>query len=160
MPRSICKGLTSPGCFVCRARKVKCDERWPTCTNCERLNLDCSGRPGQGGLAARAQRNARRDSTLTQAGTTRHRVSKSCYACRLAKSRCSGGETCTRCARREIHCSYAIGSMQKPQGSQVVSERRQSLRESPNSNDVQSQFRENNIHLQLSAESTSGSTSW
>ncbi|KAJ6065543.1 hypothetical protein N7444_001196 [Penicillium canescens] len=106
------------GCFLCRARKVKCDERWPSCLNCERLKLECPGHPGQNsGLAARALRSARRDAALTQAGTARHRVSKSCHACRLAKARCSGGDICTRCSRRNIGCSYSPGRMQQPQKS-------------------------------------------
>jgi hypothetical protein len=102
------------GCFLCRARKVKCDERWPSCLNCERLKLECPGHPGQNsGLAAKALRSARRDATLTQAGTARHRVSKSCQSCRLAKARCSGGEICTRCSSRDIECAYSTGRKQQ-----------------------------------------------
>lgn len=112
------QGTDNLGCFLCRARKVKCDERWPSCLNCERLKLECPGHPGQNSvLAARALRSARRDATLTQAGTTRHRVSKSCQACRLAKARCSGGDICTRCSRRDIECSYSPGRIQRQRSS-------------------------------------------
>uniref|UniRef100_A0A8H7K7E9 Zn(2)-C6 fungal-type domain-containing protein n=1 Tax=Bionectria ochroleuca TaxID=29856 RepID=A0A8H7K7E9_BIOOC len=29
------------GCFTCKQRKVKCDELRPTCSHCERLNIEC-----------------------------------------------------------------------------------------------------------------------
>lgn len=40
------KGLHSrsrTGCLTCRRRRKKCDERKPTCWNCERNNLECDG---------------------------------------------------------------------------------------------------------------------
>ncbi len=31
------------GCHTCRRRRVKCDERRPTCERCERGNHECEG---------------------------------------------------------------------------------------------------------------------
>lgn len=31
------------GCRTCRRRKVKCDERHPSCKRCDQLHLDCEG---------------------------------------------------------------------------------------------------------------------
>ncbi|KAF4823010.1 Sterol uptake control protein 2 [Colletotrichum siamense] len=31
------------GCVTCRARRLKCDEKKPSCNNCTRLNLECGG---------------------------------------------------------------------------------------------------------------------
>ncbi|CAG8374419.1 unnamed protein product [Penicillium salamii] len=159
MPRSICRGLTILGCLLCRARKVKCDERWPTCSNCERLRLECPGHPSQGGFATRIPRNARRDSTLTQAGTTRHRVSKSCYACRVAKSRCSGGDACTRCTRRNLECIYGIDRAKNIQSKPTL-ETQHEVRGLSNPNDIQGNLHTTKSHLQLPAEITSDSMSW
>jgi hypothetical protein len=33
---------SSTGCWTCRTRKVKCDERLPVCKRCERLELTCN----------------------------------------------------------------------------------------------------------------------
>ena len=33
------------GCWTCRAKKVKCDETWPTCLRCTRLDLVCDYEP-------------------------------------------------------------------------------------------------------------------
>ncbi|KAK0630318.1 hypothetical protein B0T17DRAFT_218509 [Bombardia bombarda] len=30
-----------PGCYTCKARHARCDEKKPVCSNCERLNLQC-----------------------------------------------------------------------------------------------------------------------
>jgi hypothetical protein len=35
--------LTAPGCRTCRRRRVKCDERHPTCERCEKGSFDCEG---------------------------------------------------------------------------------------------------------------------
>ena len=32
---------TTTGCLSCRRRRKKCDEKWPVCTDCERLHLTC-----------------------------------------------------------------------------------------------------------------------
>lgn len=34
---------TFTGCWTCRARKIKCDLRRPTCFRCEKANLQCAG---------------------------------------------------------------------------------------------------------------------
>ncbi|KAI1089585.1 hypothetical protein F5B19DRAFT_466767 [Rostrohypoxylon terebratum] len=36
---------TSNRCEQCRGRKIKCDEKWPTCSPCRRTNKACSGPP-------------------------------------------------------------------------------------------------------------------
>ncbi|TGO42135.1 hypothetical protein BHYA_0012g00510 [Botrytis hyacinthi] len=36
-------GKPSRGCYLCRSRRVKCDEKKPGCGNCERLKRDCPG---------------------------------------------------------------------------------------------------------------------
>ncbi|CZR59528.1 uncharacterized protein PAC_09422 [Phialocephala subalpina] len=36
-------GVKSLGCAECKRRKVKCDQRFPTCVKCERLGFACSG---------------------------------------------------------------------------------------------------------------------
>jgi Fungal Zn(2)-Cys(6) binuclear cluster domain len=41
---SHCSGIfrrSKSGCWTCRARKVKCDERRPVCMGCNRLDLNC-----------------------------------------------------------------------------------------------------------------------
>ena len=35
--------LTPAGCRTCRRRRVKCDERHPTCGRCEKGSLECEG---------------------------------------------------------------------------------------------------------------------
>lgn len=42
--RSITRSRT--GCISCRVRKKKCDEAWPQCGDCKRLNRACSGPVG------------------------------------------------------------------------------------------------------------------
>ncbi|KAG2730952.1 hypothetical protein G9P44_006101 [Scheffersomyces stipitis] len=41
--RRIIKRRTRTGCFTCRKRRIKCDERKPTCYNCERSKKVCLG---------------------------------------------------------------------------------------------------------------------
>jgi hypothetical protein len=41
------KGRTKTGCVTCRKRKKKCDERKPTCKNCEQNNVHCEGYPAR-----------------------------------------------------------------------------------------------------------------
>lgn len=41
--RKIIKRRTRTGCLTCRKRRIKCDERKPTCYNCERLKKVCLG---------------------------------------------------------------------------------------------------------------------
>lgn len=37
------KRRVKTGCLTCRQRRVKCDERKPTCQRCEAANIECSG---------------------------------------------------------------------------------------------------------------------
>lgn len=41
--RRIIKRRTRTGCLTCRKRRIKCDERKPTCFNCERSKKSCLG---------------------------------------------------------------------------------------------------------------------
>lgn len=34
---------TRTGCLTCRTRRIKCDERKPTCERCETANVECTG---------------------------------------------------------------------------------------------------------------------
>ncbi|KAM0463282.1 hypothetical protein ACHAPV_003411 [Trichoderma viride] len=47
--QSIALGRSGPrsknGCSTCRLRRVRCDERRPTCGHCDRLKLECEYRP-------------------------------------------------------------------------------------------------------------------
>ncbi|OAK94650.1 hypothetical protein IQ06DRAFT_80220 [Phaeosphaeriaceae sp. SRC1lsM3a] len=37
----------STGCFICRKRKIKCDETWPSCLNCQKNGKSCPGPPAR-----------------------------------------------------------------------------------------------------------------
>ncbi|KAH8727803.1 hypothetical protein GQ44DRAFT_769867 [Phaeosphaeriaceae sp. PMI808] len=37
----------STGCFICRKRKIKCDEAWPSCLNCQKNGKSCPGPPAR-----------------------------------------------------------------------------------------------------------------
>ncbi|KAF2631764.1 hypothetical protein BU25DRAFT_360374 [Macroventuria anomochaeta] len=37
----------STGCVICRRRKIKCDETWPTCLNCQKNSKCCPGPPAR-----------------------------------------------------------------------------------------------------------------
>lgn len=49
MPKARGAGRSGPrrrtGCLTCRARKVRCDEAKPSCSNCDRLRLRCVYKP-------------------------------------------------------------------------------------------------------------------
>jgi len=49
VPKARGAGRSGPrrrtGCLTCRARKVRCDEAKPTCSNCDRLRLRCVYKP-------------------------------------------------------------------------------------------------------------------
>lgn len=51
-----------PGCFTCRAKKVKCDEQTPECRRCERLDLRCEWTKST--AKSRIAANSRRKSAL------------------------------------------------------------------------------------------------
>ncbi|EPE05890.1 c6 zinc finger domain protein [Ophiostoma piceae UAMH 11346] len=42
-PKSGGRSMTFTGCWTCKRRKVKCDERPQRCTNCERMDIPCDG---------------------------------------------------------------------------------------------------------------------
>ncbi|SMR63451.1 unnamed protein product [Zymoseptoria tritici ST99CH_1A5] len=117
------------GCDTCRARKVRCDERPGRCFNCERLGLICassgtgaSGSPGNQILPSRADASfsnghtngnhsayasAAASPTATTTGLKRKRTYRSCSACRLSKTRCSGQKpACLRCREKALRCAY------------------------------------------------------
>ncbi|KAF2819641.1 hypothetical protein CC86DRAFT_362603 [Ophiobolus disseminans] len=37
----------STGCLICRKRKIKCDESWPSCLNCQKNGKVCPGPPAR-----------------------------------------------------------------------------------------------------------------
>ncbi|KAI5458942.1 fungal-specific transcription factor domain-containing protein [Mariannaea sp. PMI_226] len=44
MPRqSVNRGMTFTGCWTCKSRKIRCDERPVSCKNCERRGITCGG---------------------------------------------------------------------------------------------------------------------
>ncbi|KAH9209569.1 fungal-specific transcription factor domain-containing protein [Leptodontidium sp. 2 PMI_412] len=96
------------GCIICRARKVKCDERPGTCLNCDRLSISCSGYGSQtGSRRLQSPGHTQAPNGLTKAGTARRRIHSSCGACRSSKTRCSGEKPrCLRCIRKDLDCLY------------------------------------------------------
>lgn len=52
------------GCLSCRARRVKCDERKPTCYRCEAANIECSGYEAKRQVANRATAQTSRQKGL------------------------------------------------------------------------------------------------
>jgi C6 transcription factor Pro1 len=77
------------GCWTCRLRKKKCDERQPQCDTCESLSIPCHGygpkpswldngdleRAAMNNLRAATKRSSRRKVTV-QPGSRRHRAIK------------------------------------------------------------------------------------
>lgn len=106
------------GCETCRARKVRCDERKPTCFNCERLGLVCAGpsdnlqphhitatTPEDGD--AHYQQPTAGTPISAGSGLKRKRTYRSCKECRLSKTRCSGQKpVCGRCLEKKMVCAY------------------------------------------------------
>ncbi|KAI5455609.1 hypothetical protein BGZ63DRAFT_368601 [Mariannaea sp. PMI_226] len=90
------------GCWACKARKVKCDERPNGCVNCERLRISCSQSP-------RGNGDGENDVIISEheVDQGRQRTFRSCKLCRLSKVRCSGERpACLRCRSRCVACSY------------------------------------------------------
>ncbi|VUC29752.1 unnamed protein product [Clonostachys rosea] len=102
---------TRTGCLTCRARRIKCDEAAAICTQCSRSDLQCLrsrneslSETTRSRLAFTAKNNDRR---LTQAGTKRQRVQRSCVSCKLIKKRCNGERPlCDRCLKKDQPCIY------------------------------------------------------
>ncbi|KAL4965668.1 Zn(II)2Cys6 transcription factor domain-containing protein [Aspergillus stella-maris] len=62
---------TRTGCLTCRARRVKCDERNPTCERCEAANIQCAGyeRQRRVELPRRKRTRSVSDGSLTEQET-------------------------------------------------------------------------------------------
>ncbi|KAJ5772735.1 hypothetical protein N7457_007631 [Penicillium paradoxum] len=90
-------------CQECRARKVGCDGRLSTCSNCERLGFQCSfTRRGEPSVMANTRfvtKNVNRPRRL--------RGPNSCSQCRVRKVRCSNTHPqCANCVKHDRPCSY------------------------------------------------------
>ncbi|CAI6335067.1 unnamed protein product [Periconia digitata] len=58
----------STGCLICRKRKIKCDETWPLCLNCEKNGKCCTGPPQRHTFRDLGPKLASKDAT----SSTRH----------------------------------------------------------------------------------------
>ncbi|RJE25705.1 GAL4 [Aspergillus sclerotialis] len=59
------KRRSRTGCLTCRTRRVKCDERKPTCERCEFANVECAGYAGKRILTSRRQTQSSTSTTPT-----------------------------------------------------------------------------------------------
>ncbi|CAG8909096.1 unnamed protein product [Penicillium egyptiacum] len=76
VPKARGAGRSGPrrrtGCLTCRARKVRCDEGKPSCSNCDRLRLQCLYRPpisprvGSGSSPTRPSNNTTASPNITE----------------------------------------------------------------------------------------------
>ncbi|KAJ6177297.1 hypothetical protein N7485_004211 [Penicillium canescens] len=84
---------------------VKCDERPGECGNCARLRLVCSG-------YSTPPRSHASESAIDQLDRSkRKRTYRSCAACRVSKTKCSGERpTCQRCQDKNLQCVFAEAS--------------------------------------------------
>ncbi|CEL03760.1 hypothetical protein ASPCAL04904 [Aspergillus calidoustus] len=80
---------TRTGCQTCRARKIKCDEHRPVCTQCHKGNRSCSWFMEQKRSRAPRRPNA-----------------TACDACREKKLKCVGevNDVCERCKALGLEC--------------------------------------------------------
>src|SRR3954469_15862308 len=85
--------------------QVKCDERPGECGNCARLRLVCSG-------YSTPPRSHASESVIDQLDRSkRKRTYRSCAACRVSKTKCSGERpTCQRCLDKSLRCVFAEAS--------------------------------------------------
>ncbi|KAI8939215.1 hypothetical protein NX059_005044 [Plenodomus lindquistii] len=51
-------GKPSRGCGMCKSRRIKCDEKRPTCGNCKKSGRDCPGYPDEFDLVFRDENKA------------------------------------------------------------------------------------------------------
>ncbi|OAQ89822.1 C6 finger domain-containing protein [Purpureocillium lilacinum] len=79
-------GKPSKGCSNCRERKIRCDQRMPTCGQCEKRNQKCPGYRNMVDLMFRDESNH----VIKKANTARKRLNKSREA---ANGSASGGST-------------------------------------------------------------------
>lgn len=107
-----------PACRQCRARRVKCDRANNFCGPCTRLDLECSFSGGPDALdrtrAVLAGDLTSVSPEYTQAGIKRRRIRSACEPCRAVKAKCTGGNTCTRCAARGIQCVQRADASNRP----------------------------------------------
>ncbi|KAK4657618.1 hypothetical protein QC762_000930 [Podospora pseudocomata] len=100
---------TAHTCITCRARKVRCDGRKGTCTNCERLGFGCSYDEHTGVEVVQT------DAAVSRIAIPRRRVRRACQNCHEKKARCSGSTpSCDRCTAQGLHCVYLPGKRSLP----------------------------------------------
>ncbi|KAJ5119475.1 hypothetical protein N7448_010144 [Penicillium atrosanguineum] len=95
----------SPGCLLCKARKVRCDKAQGPCMQCSRMRLEC---PGLGDEEVTSQElHSIVDDAFQHAGR-RRRVVGACQECQVAKIRCSREKPrCQSCISRALGCVYS-----------------------------------------------------
>lgn len=62
---------TFTGCWTCRARKIKCDLRRPTCFRCEKAKVECAGYSIKLRWSSSNAKGESKDPTSTKHGTTK-----------------------------------------------------------------------------------------
>ncbi|KAG5963960.1 hypothetical protein E4U56_002534 [Claviceps arundinis] len=95
-------------CRTCRLRKVKCSGKvgWEACSNCARLDLQCSFISTWKELRSTIARSTPSHSH-TEAGTLRKRAQRACSQCHAHKTKCSGDlPRCKRCVSGGWECEY------------------------------------------------------
>ncbi|KAK4113674.1 hypothetical protein N656DRAFT_707047 [Canariomyces notabilis] len=93
-------------CITCRARKVRCDGRRVTCSNCDRLSLPCSY-DGNVGVDIVYGDSGHGTATATAISVPRRRARQACQNCHARKARCSGSlPSCDRCRGQGLECVY------------------------------------------------------
>ncbi|KAE8344426.1 hypothetical protein BDV24DRAFT_160572 [Aspergillus arachidicola] len=65
------RGKPSPGCALCRKRRLKCDQRQPSCSQCSRINQECPGYQDPRALRVYDQTTAVTTKALARAAITR-----------------------------------------------------------------------------------------
>ncbi|PLB43435.1 hypothetical protein P170DRAFT_514649 [Aspergillus steynii IBT 23096] len=94
MPSSLRASYRSKTCHQCRSRKVRCDGRPETCSNCDRLQFSCSFQTHS-------------VDTGSSGRPERLRAKTACTRCHSLKVRCSGHvPSCVRCQKRGKNCVY------------------------------------------------------
>ncbi|KAK7999477.1 hypothetical protein PG990_012077 [Apiospora arundinis] len=102
-------------CLQCRIRKVRCDGRPTTCTNCQRLGFECSFRQTAVGNAPSVSSAAPHGATAGHLRLPeRRRRTQACVHCRSRKTRCQGGSPeCSNCIKKGIVCKYPTPSSKR-----------------------------------------------
>ncbi|RDW66779.1 hypothetical protein BP5796_09528 [Coleophoma crateriformis] len=98
----VLSGRSPKTCDQCRTRKVRCDGRRNTCSNCDRLGFTCSFQ-----AASLSHSEDARVVGQSQSQPLRCRVRQACVSCQALKARCSGDTpSCQRCQEKKIQCVY------------------------------------------------------